>query len=105
MNSSNYSVYFAGNPFGHRQDRFPQRRRFQFGKSLELDEQLFPRTEILLIHSMSVYQGFLKAGKTPWEASSHLAQHIARSPLLKMEQASYSSSAAGDSSRDRVRLA
>jgi hypothetical protein len=76
------------------------------GDPWNLMSSFFPRTEILLIHSMSVYQGFLKAGKTPWEASSLLAQHIARSLLLKMEEALRTPPVLpGDSSRDRVRLA
>jgi nucleoside 2-deoxyribosyltransferase len=57
------------------------------GDPWNLMSSFFPRTEILLIHSVSVYQRFVKAGKAPWEASSLLAQHIARSLLLKMEEA------------------
>jgi hypothetical protein len=57
------------------------------GPPWNLMSGFFPRTEILLIHSMALYQGFLKEGKTSWEASSALAQHIARNLLLEMKEA------------------
>jgi hypothetical protein len=56
---------------------FRKRRRFQF--AVEFDEQLFPAYGDFADSQHVGYQGFLKGGKTPWEASSLLAQHIARS--------------------------
>jgi hypothetical protein len=55
--------------------------------AVEFDEQFFSSNRNLTHSQHGSLQGFLKEGKTSWEASSALAQHIARNLLLEMKEA------------------